>query len=83
MQDMLKQLLGGLRKTVLLVTHDLDEALYLGHRIVLLQEGKLIVHLAPEEFPRSEHPEVAAYIRAFHRGERQAGVTGSTKAASR
>ena len=30
MQDMLRALLAGLKKTVLLVTHDLDEALYLG-----------------------------------------------------
>ena len=36
MQDMLRDLLARLKKTVLLVTHDLDEALYLGDRIVLL-----------------------------------------------
>src|SRR6202023_947109 len=32
MQDMLRGLLARLKKTVLLVTHDLDEALYLGDR---------------------------------------------------
>ncbi len=31
MQDMLRDLLSRLKKTVLLVTHDLDEALYLAH----------------------------------------------------
>ena len=44
MQDMLLDLLRkltGSRKTVLLVTHDLDEALYLADRIVLLEAGKL------------------------------------------
>ncbi|HEX4310986.1 MAG TPA: ATP-binding cassette domain-containing protein [Acidobacteriaceae bacterium] len=69
MQDMLRDLLARLRKTVLLVTHDLDEALYLGDRIVLLEEGKLIAHLAPEEFLQSREPAVEAYVRAFHRGE--------------
>ena len=72
MQDMLRGLLARLRKTVLLVTHDLDEALYLADRIALMQDGRLIAHLAPEEFMRSELPEVQAYIRAFHRGQRRA-----------
>jgi len=70
MQDMLRDLLARLRKTVLLVTHDLDEALYLADRIALLHEGRLIAHLAPDEFMRSQQPEVLAYIRAFHRGQR-------------
>jgi len=72
MQDMLRALLGRLRKTVLLVTHDLDEALYLGDQIALLDAGKLVACLPPQEFLRSEDPAVQAYIRAFHRGERAA-----------
>jgi osmoprotectant transport system ATP-binding protein len=72
MQDMLRALLSRLRKTVLLVTHDLDEALYLGDRLVLLSQGKLIASLMPEEFMRSRQPEIVAYVRAFHRGERTA-----------
>jgi osmoprotectant transport system ATP-binding protein len=70
MQDMLRGLLAGLKKTVLLVTHDLDEALYLGDRIVLLDEGRAIANLDPQEFMQSKQPEVEAYRRAFHRGER-------------
>jgi osmoprotectant transport system ATP-binding protein len=71
MQDMLRNLLGRLRKTVLLVTHDLDEALFLADRIALMQEGRLIAHLTPDAFMRSTQPEVLAYIRAFHRGQRK------------
>jgi osmoprotectant transport system ATP-binding protein len=73
MQDMLRTLLVQLQKTVLLVTHDLDEALYLGDRIVLLSEGRLIASLAPAEFTKATQPEIVAYIRAYHRAERGAG----------
>jgi osmoprotectant transport system ATP-binding protein len=72
MQDMLRKLLGQMKKTILLVTHDLDEALYLASRIVLLEEGKLVAELAAEEFLTSELPAVEEYVRAFHRGERGA-----------
>jgi osmoprotectant transport system ATP-binding protein len=72
MQDMLRDLMGRLKETVLLVTHDLDEALYLAHRIVLLERGKLIANLTPSEFIRSSQLEVESYVRAFHRRERVA-----------
>jgi osmoprotectant transport system ATP-binding protein len=73
MQDMLLDLLRkltGSRKTVLLVTHDLDEALYLADRIVLLEAGRLITNLERAAFLHSTQPEVASYVRTFHRGER-------------
>jgi osmoprotectant transport system ATP-binding protein len=70
MQDMLRDLLNKLKKTVLLVTHDLDEALYLADRIMLMSEGKLVADLEPPEFLRSNQLEVLAYVRAFHRGIR-------------
>jgi osmoprotectant transport system ATP-binding protein len=75
MQDMLLALMNKLKKTVLLVTHDLDEALYLAHRIVLLGTGKLIANLSPAEFLRSNNPEVVAYVKAFHRGSQSAAGT--------
>ncbi|MGD0629980.1 MAG: ATP-binding cassette domain-containing protein [Terracidiphilus sp.] len=79
MQDMLRGLMSTLKKTVLLVTHDLDEALYLADRIVLLSEGKLIANLEPAEFLRSRDPEVEAYVQAFHRGQRNASETNSPR----
>ena len=78
MQDMLRALLGRLNQTVLLVTHDLDEALYLADRIVLFEQGRLVANLTPEEFLRSSQPEIVSYIRAFHRGERLASKDGGT-----
>lgn len=69
MQDMLRKLLGRLRTTVLLVTHDLDEALYLAQRIVLLSDGKVAANLPRDEFLKSPQPEIVAYAQAYHRGE--------------
>jgi osmoprotectant transport system ATP-binding protein len=68
MQDMLLGLLTDLKKTVLFVTHDLDEALYLADRIVLMSEGKLIANLKATEFINSDHPKIQSYVHAFHRG---------------
>ncbi len=67
MQQMMRELLHRFRKTVLLVTHDLDEALYLADRIVLLESGRILANLTPEEFLRSTQPEVRAYVQAFRR----------------
>jgi osmoprotectant transport system ATP-binding protein len=70
MQDMLRELLSRLDKTVLLVTHDLDEALYLASHIVLLESGKVVANLPAEEFLGSPIPAVQNYVRAVHRGIR-------------
>ena len=67
MQDMVRELMRRLRKTVLLVTHDLDEALYLASRIVLVEEGRIVANLPSEEFLSADIPEVQAYARAVHR----------------
>jgi osmoprotectant transport system ATP-binding protein len=70
MQDLLRNLLATARKTVLLVTHNLDEALYLADRVVLLEEGRIAADLPAAQFLSSTAPQAQAYIQAFHRGER-------------
>ncbi|SNS78324.1 osmoprotectant transport system ATP-binding protein [Granulicella rosea] len=70
MQTMLRDLLHRVRKTVLLVTHDLDEALYLAERVVFVESGKLVAELAACEVLRSENPHVQAYVNAVHRAVR-------------
>jgi osmoprotectant transport system ATP-binding protein len=57
-----------LQKTVVLVTHDLREALRLGTRIALMETGKLVTVLTPREFLTSSDPKVSAYVRAFGDG---------------
>jgi len=41
MQDILLQLQSELHKTVVFITHDLDEALKIGDRIAILKDGKM------------------------------------------
>jgi len=57
-----------LYKTVIFVTHDLREALRLASRIALMEAGKLVTVLSPEEFSKSSDPWAAAYVRAFGDG---------------
>lgn len=57
-----------LHKTVVFVTHDLREALRLGSRIALMDAGRLVTVLPPEEFVRSNDPLAAAYVHAFADG---------------
>lgn len=67
MQTMLRGLLQRVGKTVLLVTHDLDEALYLAERVVFLAEGKVVANLPAGEVPASKNPHVKDYVSAVHR----------------
>lgn len=66
MQTMLKELLGRVRKTVLLVTHDLDEALFLADRVVFLDRGEVAADLASSEVLESPHDHVQQYVAAVH-----------------
>ena len=52
------------RKTIVLVTHDLREALLLGTRVVLLHEGHLVASASPDDFLQLQHPEVREFIAA-------------------
>jgi osmoprotectant transport system ATP-binding protein len=54
-----------LGKTVVLVTHDLREALLLGTEIALLEGGRLVGMYTPDEFLRTPDPLAVAYRQAF------------------
>jgi len=49
LQDDLHRIFRDLKKTVVLVTHDLDEAAFLADEIVLLREGALVQKGSLEE----------------------------------
>ncbi|MGH7572397.1 MAG: ATP-binding cassette domain-containing protein [Gemmatimonadota bacterium] len=65
LQREFKDLMDRLGKAALFVTHDVREALAIGHRIGLLADGGLAEVAAPEQFLSSQHPEVRALVRTL------------------
>jgi len=65
-----------LHKTVVFVTHDLREGLRLGSRIALIEAGRLVTVLTPQEFLQSADPWASAYVRAFGGGLEAAANRG-------
>ena len=63
---MVRGLLQKLRKTLVLVTHDLEEALRLASRLVLLHQGRVVADLERGAFVTSDISEVREYREAFH-----------------
>ena len=49
LQDELLQLQSRVRKTIVFVTHDIDEAIKLGDRIAILREGGVLAQYAPPD----------------------------------
>ncbi len=54
-----------LNKTIVFVTHDLHEALYLASRIVLLETGHIVASGSPQTFMQIDHPEVRAFAASL------------------
>jgi osmoprotectant transport system ATP-binding protein len=48
LQDEFKEILRRVRKTIVIVTHDLDEAIKMGDRIAIMKEGRLVQHDTPD-----------------------------------
>jgi len=65
MQKEFRSLQQRMKKAVVFVTHDLREALLLGARVALLEEGCLIADLSVAQFKQSQNPLVLAYMEAF------------------
>ena len=59
-------LVGKLNKTAIFVTHDLREALLLATRICLMDKGKIVLLETPENFQRSDKPQVRAYLETVN-----------------
>jgi osmoprotectant transport system ATP-binding protein len=65
LQQDLRQVFAELRKTVVLVTHDLAEASYLARRLVLLRGGAVVqVGTVDDLVQRPADPFVARFVRA-------------------
>ena len=64
LQDELLSLQRTMRKTIIFVTHDLDEALKIGNRIAIMKDGKVIQVGKPEDIvlrPATDY--VAEFVR--------------------
>lgn len=65
LQTELKDLFNRLKKTVIIVTHDLAEAAYFGHTINILRNGELLQSGTFEELrDHPSHPFVEEFIRS-------------------
>lgn len=65
LQNQLKEIFNRLKKTVLLVTHDIGEAAYFGHTITLMNEGRIVQHGTFEDLVgHPKEPFVTEFINA-------------------
>jgi osmoprotectant transport system ATP-binding protein len=59
------KLANSMKKTVVLVTHDVREALLLGTRVGLMHEGNLLLLVTPAEFLKSENEHARGYLETL------------------
>ncbi len=69
------ELKNRLKKTIIIVTHHVGEAIFLGNRIGVMDAGKLACVYSPKEFIAASEPVAAAYVanlRMYEDAERNA-----------
>ncbi len=62
MQNLFLSIQGEAKRTVVFVTHDLDEALTLGHRVAIMKDGEIVQLGTPEQILREPADE---YVERF------------------
>jgi osmoprotectant transport system ATP-binding protein len=68
LQREFRALAQRLQKTIVFVTHDVREALFLGTRIALLDQGRLVGVYSPAEFLKATEPEIRAFVASLDNG---------------
>jgi len=71
MQDELLRLQKEQQRTVIFISHDLDEALRVGDRIAIMEGGRIVQVDTPDRILRNPADD---YVRAFFRGVDPTGV---------
>jgi glycine betaine/proline transport system ATP-binding protein len=69
MQDILLALQTELKKTIMFITHDLDEALRIGDDIAILRDGEIVQQGAPQDIvlaPSDDY--IAEFVKDINRG---------------
>jgi osmoprotectant transport system ATP-binding protein len=77
LQDQLKAIFQRLKKTVVLVTHDLAEAAYLGDSIALMRAGRIAQAGSLKEL--TQHP-AEPYVAEFLKAQRRSLETEASGA---
>ena len=87
MQNILLELQKDLHKTIIFITHDLDEALRIGDNIAILRDGKIIQKGDPQQIimkPADDY--ISDFIKDINRGKvievKSIMQKGSSKGAS-
>lgn len=65
MQDELLKLQARAKRTIVFISHDLDEAMRIGDRIAIMEGGRVVQVGTPEEILQNPADD---YVRAFFRG---------------
>ena len=65
MQDELLKLQAKAKRTIVFISHDLDEAMRIGDRIAIMEGGSVVQVGTPEEILQNPADD---YVRAFFRG---------------
>src|SRR5437016_10171730 len=79
LQDEFLRLHNELRKTVIFVTHDIDEAIKMGDRIAILREGGILAQYAtPDEILASPADDFVASFVGADRGLKRLSLTRLT-----
>jgi glycine betaine/proline transport system ATP-binding protein len=74
MQDELLKLQEEQQRTIVFISHDLDEALRIGDRIAIMESGRVVQVGAPEDILQNPADD---YVRAFFRGVDPTNVISS------
>lgn len=70
MQDLLLEIYDDLDKTIIFITHDLDEALRLGDNIAIMKDGEVVQVGTPEEIlTNSKNDYVEEFVKNVNRAQ--------------
>jgi glycine betaine/proline transport system ATP-binding protein len=75
MQSQLLELQSKLNKTIVFITHDLDEALILGERIAIMRDGEIVQIGSPQEIVDNPSD---SYVEDFIKGISKTRVLGAS-----
>lgn len=66
LQDEVKELQIKLNKTIIFVTHDMDEAIKLADKIIFMDKGKILQAASPEDMLRNPaHPMISEFMGKY------------------